>query len=85
MVSTMLAGAYVTVDKEQMWTFAAVVERCPETSLYVGSVPGFAGAHSPGATLHELRANLGEVISMLLEDDEPQIQAEFVATPTVVG
>jgi len=31
-----------------MHTFTAVVERCPETGLYVGFIPGFAGAHSQG-------------------------------------
>ena len=52
-----------------MRSFTAIVERDAETGLYVGYVPGFAGAHSKGATLDELRDNLGEVISMLLEDD----------------
>jgi len=47
-------------------TFTAVVERDPQTKLFVGYVPGFAGAHSQGATLEELRENLREVISMLL-------------------
>jgi predicted RNase H-like HicB family nuclease len=32
-------------------TFTAVIERDPETRLYVGYVPGFAGAHSQGETL----------------------------------
>jgi predicted RNase H-like HicB family nuclease len=45
----------------------AVIEHCPDTQLYVGYVPGFAGAHSQGATLDELHANLREVIAMLLE------------------
>ena len=52
-----------------MRTFTAVVERDPQTKLFVGYVPGFAGAHSQGATLEELR----EVISMLLEDGEPKV------------
>lgn len=29
-----------------MRTFTAVVERCPDTGLYVGYVPGFPGAHT---------------------------------------
>ncbi|HQN26050.1 MAG: type II toxin-antitoxin system HicB family antitoxin [Alphaproteobacteria bacterium] len=49
-----------------MRTFTAVVERCPDTHLYVGYVPGFPGAHSQGATLDELNHNLKEVIEMLL-------------------
>ena len=49
---------------------AAVIERCPDTNLYVGYVPGFPGAHSQGASLDELHANLQEVIAMLLDDGE---------------
>ena len=55
-----------------MKVFTAVIERCPETKLYVGYVPGFPGAHSQGESLDELNANLREVIEMLLEDGEPQ-------------
>jgi predicted RNase H-like HicB family nuclease len=66
-----------------MRTFTAVLERCPDTGLYVGYVPGFPGAHSQGETLDELHANLQEVLAMLLEDGEPQLEAEFVGTQTV--
>jgi predicted RNase H-like HicB family nuclease len=65
-------------------SFTAVVERCPETQLYVGYIPGFPGAHTQGATLDELQANLHEVISLLLEEGEPTLEAEFVGTQTVV-
>jgi len=64
-------------------TFTAVVERDPDTGLYVGYVPGWPGAHSQGATEDELRENLREVIAMLLEDGEPVLQSEFVGTQTV--
>jgi predicted RNase H-like HicB family nuclease len=67
-----------------MHTFTAVVERCPDTGLYVGFIPGFAGAHSQGETMDELHENLKEVIEMLLEDGEPVLEAEFVGTQTVV-
>ncbi|HEU0208984.1 MAG TPA: type II toxin-antitoxin system HicB family antitoxin [Candidatus Udaeobacter sp.] len=66
-----------------MRTFTAVVERDPQTKLLVGYVPGFAGAHSQGATLEELRNNLREVIAMLLEDGEPRLDAEFVGTESI--
>lgn len=66
-----------------MNAFTAVVERCPETKLYVGYVPGFPGAHSQGETLEELRENLREVLQMLLEDGEPTLEAEFVGTQAV--
>ena len=55
-----------------MRQYTAVVEHCPETQLYVGYIPGFPGAHSQGETLDELARNLREVVSMLLEDGEPQ-------------
>jgi predicted RNase H-like HicB family nuclease len=59
-----------------MRTYTAIVERCPDTGLFVGYVPGFPGAHSQGASLDELNANLREVIEMLLEDGEPKLEAE---------
>lgn len=66
-----------------MHSFTAVVEKCPETGLFVGFVPGFPGAHTQGESLDELKGNLREVVSMLLEDGEPQLEAEFVGTQTV--
>ena len=66
-----------------MHTYTAVIERCPDTGLYVGHVPGFRGAHSQGATLDELLANLQEVIEMLSEDGPPKLEVEFVGIQTV--
>ncbi len=82
-------GARMTVRSKDgvlavMSTYTAVVERCPETGLYVGYVPGFPGAHTQGATLDELNANLREVIALILEDGAPAISGEFVGTQTVV-
>jgi predicted RNase H-like HicB family nuclease len=67
-----------------MRTFTAIIEKCKETGLYVGFVPGFPGAHFQGASLDELNNNLKEVIEMLLEDGEPDIESEFIGTPNVV-
>ena len=67
-----------------MHTYTAVVERCRETGLYVGYVPGFPGAHSQGETLDELNANLREVIALILEDGMPGMVGEYVGTQTVV-
>ena len=67
-----------------MKVFTAVVERCLDTGLYVGFVPGFPGAHTQGETLDELNKNLKEVIEMLLEDGVPKLEAEFVGTQTVM-
>jgi predicted RNase H-like HicB family nuclease len=66
-----------------MRSFTAIVERCHETGLYVGYVPGFRGAHSQGNTLDELTENLREVIEMLLEDGEPEPDAEFIGTQSI--
>lgn len=63
--------------------FTAVIERCLDTGLFVGHVPGFPGAHSQGKTLDELNRNLREVVEMLLEDGEPQLEAEFVGIQTL--
>jgi predicted RNase H-like HicB family nuclease len=63
--------------------FTAVVEKCTETGLFVGYIPGFPGAHSQGETLDELNNNLREVVEMLLEDGEPQLEAEFVGTQLI--
>ncbi|MGH7428006.1 MAG: type II toxin-antitoxin system HicB family antitoxin [Candidatus Methylomirabilaceae bacterium] len=68
-----------------MKTYTAIVERDPDTGLYVGYVPGFPGAHSQAATLDELNRNLKEVIALLLEDGEPQLEAEFVGIQTIVA
>ena len=67
-----------------MRKFTAVIQRCPETGLFVGHVPGFPGAHSQGATLDELHNNLREVIEMLLEDGEPDLDSEFFGTQTIL-
>ncbi len=64
--------------------FSAVIQRCPDTGLYVGYVPGFPGAHAQGRTLEELDRNLLEVIEMLLEDGEPRLEAEFVGIHQLV-
>ncbi|HEV1286476.1 MAG TPA: type II toxin-antitoxin system HicB family antitoxin [Bryobacteraceae bacterium] len=66
-----------------MKTYTAVVEQCADTGLYVGYIPGFPGAHSQAATLDELNRNLREVLEMLLEDGEPNLEAEFIGTQTV--
>lgn len=66
-----------------MRTFTAVVQRDPDTGLYVGYIPGFSGAHSQAETLDELNSNLREVVQLLLEEGEPDIEAEFVGIQTV--
>jgi predicted RNase H-like HicB family nuclease len=53
-----------------MKTFTAYVEWDRETKLYVGVVPGIAGAHTQGASLDELQANLKEVLTLCLEENK---------------
>jgi predicted RNase H-like HicB family nuclease len=67
-----------------MRKFTAVIEKCPDTGLYVGHVPGFPGAHSQGETLDELNQNLKEVIELLLENGEPKLETEFVGIQNVL-
>ncbi len=67
-----------------MRTYTAIVEKDQDTSLYVGYVPGFPGAHSQGGTLDELHRNLQEVIAMLLEDEEPVLESKFVGTQQII-
>ena len=66
-----------------MKSFTVIVERCPDSSLYVGHVPGFPGAHSQGETLDELQQNMAEVLAMLLEDGEPALESTFVGTQSI--
>lgn len=66
-----------------MRTYAAVIERCPQTRFFMGFVPGFPGAHSQGETLDEVHRNLQEAIAMLLEDGEPHLESEFVGVQNV--
>ena len=67
-----------------MKTYSAVVQKCPDTGLYVAFIPGFPGAHSQAETLDELNQNLREVVEMLLEDGDPKLEAEFVGIQNVV-
>ena len=63
--------------------FDFVVEQDPDTSLYVGYVPGWPGAHSQAESLDELQTNLREVIEMLLEDGDPHFESEFVGVQRI--
>jgi predicted RNase H-like HicB family nuclease len=65
-----------------MRLFPAAIEQCTDTGLYVGCLPGFPGAHSQGSTLDELNNNLQEVITILMKDDAPTLESQFVGTQT---
>jgi len=66
-----------------MHSYRFVVERDPESGVFVGYVPGWPGAHTQGADMDELQQNLREVIEMLLEDGQPTLESEFVDVRTV--
>ena len=53
-----------------MRSFTAYVEWDPESELYVAMIPGIPGAHTQGATLDELHANLKEVLELCLREYE---------------
>lgn len=61
--------------------FTAYIEWDPATRLYAGTVPGIPGAHSQGATLDELQANLKEVLELCLEESS----SGAVDPPILVG
>ena len=66
-----------------MRIYTAIIERCQDTGLFVGFIPGFPGAHTQGETLDELNKNLREVVEMLIEDGEPMLEAEFIGTQNI--
>ena len=66
-----------------MKSYAAVIERDPETKRFVGYVAGWPGAHCQGETLDELQHDLVEVVATQLADGEPRRTAEFVGLQTV--
>lgn len=70
--------------KCKMKKYSAVIEKCLQTNLYVGYIPGFPGAHTQAETIDELEFNLTEVISMLLEDGEPEFESEFIGTQELI-
>jgi len=67
-----------------MKIFSAVIERCPETGLYVGYIPGIPGAHSQGETIEELVENLKEVLELLEEAGDLKFESEFVGIQNIM-
>ena len=67
-----------------MKKYIYIIERCADTNLYIGYIPGLAGAHSQAETLDELSENMREVVEMLLEDGEPEMETDFVGTQALL-
>ena len=61
---------------------AAYIERDPQSSWYVGIVPGIKGAHPQGETLDELHKNLKEVVELCLKEMSPEEKEQL---PEFVG
>ncbi|MBF0491870.1 MAG: type II toxin-antitoxin system HicB family antitoxin [Deltaproteobacteria bacterium] len=64
-------------------SFTAIIEKCNQTGLYIAHVPGISGAHTQARTLDELKSNLEEVLSLILEDHRCIPQSEFIGTQTI--
>lgn len=65
-------------------TFTAVIERCTETGLYTGYVPGIPGAVAEGRTPEEFDTNMQRALELLVMDGEPVRDSEFVGAKTFV-
>ena len=53
--------------------FTAYIEKDQESEMFIGTIPGFPGAHTCATSLDDLYTKLREVISLCLEemsDDE---------------
>ena len=55
-----------------MRNYTAIIEKCPDTGLFVGYIPGLCGGHSQEETLDELNRNLKEVVELIPKDGEYQ-------------
>jgi predicted RNase H-like HicB family nuclease len=65
-----------------MRNLTAIIEKDPETGLYVGIIPGLHGAHTQAETLDELHKNLIEVVELCLEEMSPEEKEKI---PVFVG
>jgi len=55
-----------------------IVEKCKDTGLYVGYIPGIPGAHTQAETLEELEENMKEVLD-LLNEEGVNLESSFVS------
>jgi predicted RNase H-like HicB family nuclease len=67
----------------KVYEYTAVVEFDEEAQMYVGYVPSVPGAHTEAANLEELKVNLEEVVSLMLEVMEEN--GEPIRHDSVVG
>ena len=68
-----------------MSNYFYIIEKCPDTKMYVGYVPNIKGAHSQAKTLKELHSNMKEVIELVKNDnDSLEYKMEFVKVEKVL-
>ena len=67
-----------------MTALTAIIEKCPDTNLFVGYIPGVPGAHTQAESFDELNSNLNEVIELLIESGDFNIESNFVGTQTIM-
>ena len=65
-----------------MKSFTFVIEKCNDTNLFIGYVPGLSGAHSQGETLEELSQNMKEVLELIL-NEKVEPESEFIGTQVI--
>ncbi len=68
--------------------FPVIIEKCKETGLLVGNVPGIPGAHTQAETLEELQQNIKEVLELNEKKNEGWNIFSFYGSysnPFVVG
>ena len=71
---------------DKMLNIVAYIAKDPETSFYIGIIPGISGAHTQGETLDELHKNLKEVVELCLMEmpaEEKEQLPEFVGIQQV--
>jgi hypothetical protein len=56
---------FYRLRKIEVLAHGAIIERCTETGLFVGYVPGIVGAHAQGETRQEVISHLQDILGML--------------------
>jgi predicted RNase H-like HicB family nuclease len=64
--------------------YTAIIEQDTATGYYVAYIPDLPGAHTQAETLEELKANLHEVVELVLEENpEQNPESHFIGTQLV--
>ena len=63
--------------------YYVIIER-DEDGYYVGEVPQFKACYSQGRSLDELIANMRDVISLCLEEQQEEYTNEFIGVQRLI-